>query len=76
MFGSLRLWAYTCVRVGPVRTRMCMPGCVGTNAASLCTHSPENSTKVRDSGARLGREANAEGKEEEGGEERRGRSHP
>lgn len=58
MFGSLRLWAYTCVRVGPVRTRMCMPGCVGTRAG-LTLHAL---TRKLHQGKRLGSKAGEGGK--------------
>ena len=58
MFGSLSLWAYTCVRVGPVCTRMCMPGCVGTRAG-LTLHTL---TRKLHQGKRLGRKAGEGGK--------------
>lgn len=58
MSGSLRLWAHTCVRVGPVCTRMCMPGCVGTRAG-LTLHAL---TGKLHQGKRLGSKAGEGGK--------------
>ena len=58
MSGSLRLWAHTCVRAGPVCTRMCMPGCVGTRAG-LTLHAL---TGKLHQGKRLGSKAGEGGK--------------